>query len=809
MQVDRFSLSKFLRFVALLPLLLVATLCAQTPRTIHGTVSDPVGKLLPGASIAIQLDGKNLAATKSTADGTFDISVPRNTLNKLHIEIEAAGFEPQNVLLASVAGSLSDLNITLHIGSLQQEVVVSATGSATPITQVGASVTLLGNDLITSLNKLDVLENIRNVPGVQVVQTSQRGGTTALFIRGGESDFNKVIIDGIPVTGIGGTFDFAELSNAGVDSVEILRGANSVLYGSDALAGVVLVTSKHGTTTVPELKLAADGGNFGTYNRDATLGSTIQKLDYLSEFSRFDTRGTYPNDFFHNAIVTGNFGWQPSDKTSVRATFRRSTSNAGTPNGILLYGISDDSTRNNQNLYTGITIQNQTTDRWHNSAQFAYGEFAEKFINPSPTGQPFPDPFDPSGNNYLGKNVTIHGANGYSVTGQAILDFDGTYPSIFNSYEARRSAYAQSDYRFFGDWTGLAGFRFEHEDGEQITRNNYSSFLEGHGSIGHRLFATAGVGIEHNGFFGFAATPRVSLAYYLRQPTSAGFLSDTKLKFNFGKGIEEAQTFQQASSLIDLLTPAQVAQLHVSPMGPQRSQTTDAGIEQGLWRGRVSLGVTFFYNRFYDLISFLDVNQLIAIGIPSDVAEATPIGGAYVNASSERAFGTEFEGKIDLSHGLTFQEQYTYLDAVTTQAFGGASFNPLFPNIPIGAFAPLVGARPFRRAPHSGSLILMYNRHKFNATFNGSIISRRDDSDFLSDQNEGNTLLLPNRNLLSAYEKFDVAGSYNFTSYLKAYTSIENLFSQHYQAAFGFPAAPLEIRSGLTFTIGGHSSFSR
>jgi len=78
------------------------------------------------------------------------------------------------------------------------------------------------------------LEDLRFVPGAQIVQNSQRGGTASLFIRGGESNFNKVMVDGIPVNQIGGAFDFAQLSNNGVSSVEVLRGANSVLYGSDA-----------------------------------------------------------------------------------------------------------------------------------------------------------------------------------------------------------------------------------------------------------------------------------------------------------------------------------------------------------------------------------------------------------------------------------------------------------------------------------------------------------------------------------------------------------------------------------------------
>jgi vitamin B12 transporter len=790
---------------------LLTLLCAFPARTqssgnVHGKVVDPLGNPVPNAKIVLLQESREIVQGTSDAEGNFSLSVPAG--GRYGGRVEAAGFATENVAPIFVStGKSEELTISLSIGPLPQQVVVSATGTAIPEAQVGASVTLIDTDLIESLNKLDVLENLRFVPGAQIVQTNQRGGTTSLFIRGGESNFNKVLVDGIPVNAIGGGYDFAQLSNSGVGSVEVLRGANSVLYGSDALSGVVNITSTRGTTAIPELKYSVDGGNFRTLNQDVSLGGAIHRFDYFSQFSRFDTQGSYPNDFFHNATVSGNLGWDIAPTTGLRATVRHTTTDLGAPNGIDLFGISDDSTLRNQSTYVGVTAQQQTTERWHNSVQFAFAQFSSLFVNPSPTGEPS-DPFGSGVPNYLGNLVTIHGANGFSVTGQAILDFGGTYPQAFPDYEARRSVYAQSDYRVFRDWTGSVGFRYEHEDGEGLTRNNYSSFLEGHGSVGHRLFATAGVGLEGNAVFGFAASPRVSLAYYVRRPSVNGLLGDTKLKFNFGKGIKEPSTSQQASALFNILTPGQIAQFNVSPVGPERSKTFDAGVEQRLWNGRAIVGLTYFYNRFYDLIAFLGPSSLESIGVPAGAAEATAIGGgAYVNATSERALGTELEGKIDLGHGLLFQGEYTYLDAVVTKAFGVAAINPLFPNIPIGAFTPLEGARPFHRAPHSGSLILMYNRRRFNAAFSGYLVSRRDDSTFLLDSFFGNTLLLPNRNLAPGYQKLDLSAGYAVTSYAKIYTGIENLLSQHYQAAFGFPAAPFTIRTGVTFTIGGHQEW--
>jgi vitamin B12 transporter len=791
-------LARAVRFLLCVALILsfIDSIKAQSKNILRGKVTDPLGSAVPNAKIVVLQDGEEVTHAASDAEGAFELPVP--AAGRYDVQIEAAGFALQTVPSVFVpGGETTDVGpISLSIGPLEQQVVVSATGTAIPDTQVGASITVIDNEQIQAINKLDVLENLRLIPGAQIVQTGQRGGTTSLFIRGGNADFNKVLVDGIPVNDIGGSFDFAQLSNTGVDNIEVLRGSNSVLYGSDALSGVVNISSPRGETLTPQLTYAADGGNFGTLLQVVSFGGVFHGFDYLSEYSWFDTQASLPNSYFHNSTVNANLGYEWNATTGIRATVRYTATGLGTPNALAFYGIPDQSWQTNQNTYVGGTAQNQTTQRWHNSVMFAFAQFSEGYTTPYPTGEPFEG-------NYLGNVVSIRGANGYSVTGQAILDYGGTYPMIYTDYEARRSVYAQSDYNFSSDWVGVFGFRYEHEDGEGFTRNNYSAVLQGHGSIGHRFFATFGAGLNHNSFFGFAATPLVSLAYYLRRPTNAGVFGETKLKFNFGQGIEEPSTLEQASALITILTPEQITQYNVQPLGPQRSRTFDFGVDQRLFNGQANLGVTFYYDNFYNLISFLSTGDLISIGVPPEVANSTPSGGAYVNATSQRSKGADVVYKMDLGHGLLFQGAYTYTDALVTKAFGVPSFNPAFPTIPIGAFSPLEGARPFRIAPNSGSLALFYSHKKFIGAFTGYFVSRRDDSTFLFDGNFGPTMLLPNRNLAGAYQKLDLSGAYALKPYLTLYTSMENLLSEHYQAAFGYPALPFAFRSGMRLTLGG------
>ena len=790
------SLRWLVRITGILAVLTYCTAaCAQS--TIRGTVVDPVGAIVPGAQVTLVSNGETAGETKSAADGTFSFESLES--GRYHLTAQSSGFAlfvGSDVFLSG--NGVTTISISLQTAPLKQQIVVSATGSATPVSQVGASVALISQDNMQSENKLDVLENLRQVSGAQIVQTSQRGGATSLFIRGGESAFNKIMIDGVPANDLGGAFDFAQLSDGGVSSIEVLKGPNSVLYGADGLAGVVNITTQKGTSSMPELKISADGGNFGTHTESGSLSGAYHQFDYYTLFSRFDTQGSFPNDFFHNVTYVGNLGWTPTAGTSLRVVYRHNGTDLGSPNALLLYGIADDSTQRNQNTYLSGTFQNQTTSRWHNLVRFAYGQFNMIYENPSLTG--LADPYIPGYS--VGNVVTVKGANGYSVTGQAILDYAGSYPEVSPDYEARRSINAQSDYRFAGDWTGTFGFRYEHENGSGLTRDNYSYFTEAHGSLVHRFYLTGGVGFEDNAVFGDAATPRVSAAYYLRRPSGSSFFSDTKLRFNFGKGIKEPSTYEQANQLYALLTPDQRAQFGVGQVGPERSQGFDAGLSQGLWNGRMRIDAAYFHNRFYDLISYLSPTEMISIGVDPGAATASGYG-AYVNATSTRAQGVELDLNSDLGHGLRLRGNYTRLNAEVTKAFGAPLFNPAFPNLPIGAYSPLEGQRPFRRAPNSGSLGLYYSRRKFVGSFTGYIVSRRDDSTFLSDALFGNSMLLPNKNLAPAYQKFDLSGRYYVNSILAFYTSIENLFSEHYQPAFGFPASPFEIRSGITLTIGG------
>jgi iron complex outermembrane receptor protein/vitamin B12 transporter len=784
------------------------TLAAQVAG-LHGTVFDPSGAVLPNAKVELVENGVPVASVTTDAKGQYHIA--RKLDSGLRLLVTDAGFsavekavEPQGN-----AGELA-VDIVLPLASFSEQITVTSTGSPTPQAQLGAAVTVL--DASDLQGARDLQERLRYVPGVQATQTGQAGGTTGLYIRGGGGDANKVLIDGNPMNDIGGNVEFSNVASSSISQVEVLRGPNSALYGSDALAGVVSLTTARGSTPLPLFTYQVDGGNFGTYRQEGSTGGSYNKLDYFSDYSRFDTGNAIPGSTFHNGTFAGNFGWTLSPTSSVRATVHHDQIASGQPNAIQLYGIPTNARLANEDAYFGVTWEDKTTAKWNNLLRYGGVRLRSGYTEFAATGIP---QYDSNGDllGYLGAPVTISGANGFSVSGQAQYQYVETYPNSYPGSTDKDFVYAQSDYHFNPHILGLIAFRYEDERGysfgtaNSVERGNYSYTFQLQGDIHNRLFYTVGGGLEDNGLFGFAATPRASLAWQVA--------SGTKLRASFGKGIKEPAVFDQLDSLYALLESnsygSLASQYHIAPIGPENSRTYDGGIDQFLFAGRSRLSLSLFHNEFSNGIEYIPPQGLTDLGVPSAIVTiaANTNYGAMVNSKAYRAQGFEAEFESQLTRGLFARAGYTYVDATIQHSFTGdaigPSYNPDFPSIAIGAFSPLVGARPFRIAPNTGYFQAGYRHAKLFAALSGTLVSRRDDSDFLTDSNYGQTMLLPNRNLDAAYQKLDLTTSYQATRNIAVEGSFQNLLCEHYSEAFGYPSLPFTFRMGFKFTLGGES----
>jgi vitamin B12 transporter len=783
---------------------------AQTA-TVSGAVLDQLGARLPGATVTLVGERQNAGETTSGSDGSYTFA--NVAPGRYRVTASLSGFEASSSAPFYIgAGGTSTINVTMALGPLQQAVVVTAEAIEVSQATTGAPVTVLDQQLLDALNKPDVLEALRLTPGTNIQQTGGRGGTTSIFLRGGNSNFTKVLIDGIPANDIGGGVELAQLQTTGVGRVEVLRQSNSVIFGSDALTGVVNIETRRGRTRIPELLYTIDGGNFGTVHNDISVGGAVKRFDYFSDYSFFDTDNELPNNSYTNHTYAGRFGVALGRGTDVSGTLRHIDARYGSPSAFDNFLLADDSTQKNRLTFASIAASSQWTDRVQSTVRFGTSDATSNYLNPTPNGT-YVDPFG-FGGNYLGQVVTITGANGYSATGRGILDYGfSPFPSTFDTRTTRGTLSGQASVQVASNFAVSGGARYEREKGyddpegdASATRDNGGVFVEGRGGIGERLYVSAGVGYEHNAAFKSAVTPRVSVAGYVREATS-GAVGSTKLTFNAGKGIKAPALYQEQSSLFVLLESAAAgARAGVEPIGPERSTTFDVGVEQEFARGQARVRVSYFHNDFDDLIEFVGRAILPRVGVSAEAAAAAGFG-AYVNSQSFKAQGVETTFEAAIARSLRFMASYTYLDAEVTESLSSGvlspAVNPKFPGVQIGQFSPLVGARPFRRPPHSGSFMVSYSRGPADVALSTFISGTRDGSTFMDDEFFGYSMLLPNKDLEAGYQKVDLSVGYRPFKRLRGFLTIENLLDKEYQATFGFPALGLTARAGVTVTVGG------
>ena len=777
--------------------------------TVSGTVLDQLGARLPGVTVTLVGETHDAGSTTAGSDGGYRVvNVPPG---RYRVRAELSGFETTVSTPFYVGGGTATMNVSLAVGPLQQAVAVTAAAAEVLQAQTGAPVTVIDQQALDALNKPDVLEALRLTPGANIQQTGGRGGAASIFLRGGNSNFTKVLIDGVSANDIGGGVDLAQLQTAGVGRIEILRQSNSVVYGNDALTGVVNIETKRGRTRVPEFNYTLAGGNFGTIDSDIGFGGAVKRFDYFSDYSYFDTDNEVPNDGYRNHTYAGRFGVALGGGTDLSGTIRHIDATAGSPNAFDLFGVADDSTQRNRLTFGSVTASSQWTNRLQSTVRFGVSGQRRDFINPTASGT-YADPFG-FGGNYVGNVVTISGANGYSVTGRGILDYAfSPFPSTNVSRTDRKTLAGQVTVTLASNVQLTGGSRYERENGydqpdgdPSATRDNGGVFGEGRVGLGGRIYVNAGVGLEHNAAFKNAVTPRLSIAAYLRQATK-GAVGATKLTFNAGRGIKAPALYQEQSSLFVLLQSASPsARANVDPIGPERSVTMDVGIQQEFAGGQARVSVSYFHNEFKDLIEFVSRAILPRLGVSAEAAAASAFG-ASVNSQSFTAQGIETTFEASVSRSLRVMASYTYLDAEVTRSLSGGvlspAINPKFPGIPIGQFAPLVGARPFRRPSNAGSLMVAYSKGPAAVAVSAFVAGKRDGSTFVDDEFFGSSLLLPNHDLEAGYQKVDVSAGYRPTRHLRGFVSIENVFDKDYEATFGFPSLGLAARAGVTVSLG-------
>jgi len=809
--------------------------------SVRGVVTDASGARVSGATVALIHKGKIAASAVTHPDGSFQILT--GVSGRFYIVVSAQSFR-QLETPGFYAGRLDNVerNVVLEPQWARQSIVVTATGTPTPQAQTSSSISVLAPtelDLRTTL-----ASDLRLMPGTSVVQLGQRGAQTSLFIRGGDSDSNEVLLDGVSITDLGGRFDFGELSTTGVESAEVYRGTDSNLYGADAESGVVSLVTPRGTTSFPSFFFRGDAGNFNTSREQAEIAGAHNKLDYLGAFNWLQTSNSLPNDEYHLATSMANLGWAPSGATQLRGTVHWNVAGTGVPNAWDFYHVADQATQKDQDLYLSGSVENQTTASFHNVVRYGGARKREQYTLWQPSGI-LVDNYDGFGDNAtFGQLVTITGANGTSATGSALLDFVGScfngqctnspYPYKSQLVSNRDQLAYQGDYTVTPHLVGLVGFRFEDERGaervpaysvnETTERTNYDYLASVHGDFKGRFFYTLGGSLEHYSLFGVQTTPRAGFTLYALKPR-AGAFSGTRVIFDYGDAVREPALTDQFGSLYQFFVTngmqSTAQQLHITPLAAPTQRMYQGGVEQTFLSEHIVFRATYFHNEFGRQIEYVGgrlLPNLIPNLTPAQQQQLIAALGYYytsdiglaVNTQAFRGQGIESTVEGGIGSSIFLRGGYTYLDAAVQHSFDSdnealaGGYAPTYNGIPIGAISPLVGARPFRRPPHTGFITATYSHRELSAIFNAAFASRSDDSTFLeyADATGGNSLLLPNRNLDYGFAKIDLGGEYQWKPWLGIYGIAENLTSNQHIAPIGYMSLPFNFRTGMKFQWG-------
>ena len=240
---------------------------AQSRGYLRGLVVDAQAAPIRGARIVLLVnDRQAVRETFTNERGIFELDglMPGDYAIAVEADGLTANWGAQPIKI--LAGREFRIAIPLTVSAVEDTIVVSATKTEARTDETPANAYVISTNELARAQRVNLFDALRLSPGVTAAQVGRRGGVTSLFVRGGEPDYTKVLIDGAPVNDAGGSYDFADLTADNAARVELIRGSHSAVYGSDAMTGVLQFFTHRGSTSAPEFEFAGEGGSFA-FNR--------------------------------------------------------------------------------------------------------------------------------------------------------------------------------------------------------------------------------------------------------------------------------------------------------------------------------------------------------------------------------------------------------------------------------------------------------------------------------------------------------------------------------------------------------------
>lgn len=779
---------------ALVSVFLVAAAShAQERVTVSGTVTDPSGAVVPGALVEA-IAGGGIAADGITGqDGRYRLEVPAG-LYELRARLQ--GFAAEVAAVNATTSVMRDLR--LAIAAIGDTLVVTAARTATTRASAASSVSVFSAADLAALGSTSIAEALRFAPGLAVESNGREGAQAALFSRGGESDYNLVLIDGVRLNNPGGAYDFSRISVAAIERVEVVRGGQSALYGSDAMGSVVQIfTRRAGPSDPPGLSGSIEGGSFNTWRGDVRVtGGARQRLDYSAGVLHRRTDGAFADelpegDRFDQTALDGGFGAVLGNRATLRTGARFSDAR-GRAVGPIAYGPGDTGTASDSREFSWhLDLTHRIAPRATGTATATYSRNDSEFGD-LVADRPFnvfailagrPGALFPEGPRLV--RLVDEAAFTLFQTGRRSLgpgEFLATTPFGVSDFpftsvtKFRRPALKyQANVAWLAGQTLTGGYEFERESdplNSGFRIENHAYFAQQQFTAGNTWFMTVGGRIDDNSHYGTQASPKLSAGAFLI-PFTRRTVSSLKLFTNIGQGIKNPVFAELFGSTFTDGNP---------DLEPERARTIDGGVELTFMAQRLRTTVTYFDNRYRDQVAFRST------GFGRDGRPD------FLNIAGSKANGWELEGVLQRAlAGVTAAATYALIDTeVTATTSTSEQFQP--------------GQPLLRRPRHSGSFRIRYEKARAAIHVDARMVGRRHDAAFLGLAAAPSVEFPAGRavdiTVNPGYAVVGIGGDYRIRDELAVFARMDNLANETYETALGFPGLPRSAVIGIRMAVG-------
>ena len=625
-----------------------------------------------------------------------------------------------------------------------REVVISATKTPVPVSQVTSAVEVITGEQMQQRKLKTVAEALRWAQGLAVNQSGGPGTNVDVRIRGGTPEQTLVLIDGAIVNSATiGSYDFANLTTDNIERIEILRGSQSMLWGSDAMGGVINITTKRGRDT-PNISGFSEYGSFNTIREGANVAGKKGPVDFSGSISRWDTagfsainyrRGATERDGYHNWQGSVRLGADLPKDGRLEFDFR------------WMKGIANF----DGFAFNSTTFQSDPADVLGAKSQNTQYVFAGNYMQPITSWWSQKLTMSRATDNLVSQSGTVERNLVTGATGPVGFPFNSQIETTSNRIEWQQNVQIAEPLLL------TAGYQFREQIGQNtdsldptmsIPTKSISSnagFADAKLNLWDRLFGTAGIRQDEYNVFGSATTYRLT-GGYLHQETG------TKLRGSYGTGF-------RAPTINQLFFPG----FGTPNLQPEKSQGFDVAVDQTLLNDRVTLSLGYFWTRYRNLI--------LSVFDPAVCTAPGSFGFCAQNAGDARARGVEASGKFRLVRdqpwikSLDLQFQYTY--TLTNNLTDGQDTR--LPKWPLNQWSTILSYQPIEA---------------LRANLEGRFVGQRYN-------NVGNS------GSIGSFYVWNLSATYDVNKQIQVYTRVDNIFNEKYEEVLFFGTAIRSVFGGV------------